>query len=124
MSRETSCKLTKLLPVVKYQSAISAQLLMTLRRSGLVRSQRGAKGGYLLAREPRQITLLEVLACLEGTKNLEPEGQTSPTPENSVLEEVWQKANTAAIAVLQRYTLEDLCEKRDERRRSNDMYYI
>ena len=34
-----------------------AQLLMTLRRGGFVRSQRGAKGGYLLAREPWQITL-------------------------------------------------------------------
>ncbi len=86
---------------------------MTLRRCGLVRSQRGAKGGYLLAREPCQITLLEVLACLEGTKNLAAVAQTaSPTPENSVLEEVWQEASNSAIAVLQRYTLQDLCEKR------------
>ena len=37
------------------------QLLATLRRYGLVRSQRGAKGGYLLAREPWKITLLEVV---------------------------------------------------------------
>ncbi len=102
-----------------------AQLLMMLRRCGLVRSQRGAKGGYLLAREPCQITLLEVIACLEGTKNLAALDQTaSPTPENSVLEEVWQEASDSAIAVLQRYTLQDLCEKRDERQRSNTMYYI
>ncbi|HEY9826719.1 MAG TPA: Rrf2 family transcriptional regulator, partial [Stenomitos sp.] len=42
------------------------QLLATLRRSGLVRSQRGAKGGYMLAREPWQITVLEVIRCIEG----------------------------------------------------------
>lgn len=102
-----------------------AQLLMTLRQCGLVRSQRGAKGGYLLARDPWQITLLEVLACLEGIKKLEPEGQTaSQTIENFVIEQVWQEGNSAAIAVLERYTLQDLCEKRDEYQRLNDMYYI
>lgn len=101
-----------------------AQLLIALKRCGLVRSQRGAKGGYLLAREPRQIRLLEVIACLEGTKKVQPESQTEfSTIENFVLEEVWQEANTAAIAVLQGYTLQDLCEKRDESR-SNTMYYI
>ena len=102
-----------------------AQLLMMLRRCGLVRSQRGAKGGYLLAREPWQITLVEVLACLEGTKNLEPEGQTaSQTMESFVIEQVWQEGTLAAIAVLQRYTLQDLREKRDEGQQLNSMYDI
>lgn len=102
-----------------------AQLLIMLRRCGLVRSQRGAKGGYLLAREPGQITVCEVLACLEGNKNIEPEGQTvNPTPETFVIEEVWQEASTAASEVFKRHTLEDLCEKRDESQRLNTMYYI
>ena len=102
-----------------------AQLLMMLRRCGLVRSQRGAKGGYLLAREPWQITLVEVLACLEGTKNLEPEGQTaSQTMESFVIEQVWQEGTLAATAVLQRYTLQDLREKRDEGQQLTSMYDI
>lgn len=102
-----------------------AQLLIALRRCGLVRSQRGAKGGYLLAKEPSQITVREVLACLEGNKKLEPEGQTAdPTPETFVIEEVWQEASAAASAVFQRYTIQDLREKRDESRRLNTMYYI
>lgn len=102
-----------------------AQLLMTLRQCGLVRSQRGAKGGYLLAREPQQIRLLEVLACLEGSKSLEPERQiASQTMEDLAIQEVWQEANTAAIAVLQGYTLQDLCKKRDECQQSNSMYFI
>ena len=42
------------------------QLLATLRRGGLVKSQRGSKGGYFLTREPRKITVFEVLVCLEG----------------------------------------------------------
>lgn len=102
-----------------------AQLLMMLRRCGIVRSQRGAKGGYLLAREPRQISLMEILACLEGIKNPEPEGEAaSQTMEDFVIQEVWREATMAAEAVFQRYTLQDLCEKRDEGQQLNTMYHI
>ena len=102
-----------------------AQLLMMLWCCGLVRSQRGAKGGYILARAPQQITLLEVVTCLEGTRKLEPQGQLgSPTPETYAIESVRQEITTAAIAVLQGYTLQDLHEKRDQYQQSNPMYYI
>lgn len=102
-----------------------AQLLMALRRCGIVRSQRGAKGGYLLAREPWQIKLLDVLVCLEGTVEHETNGHSAlATLESQVLKEVWQTANAAAISVLERYTLQDLCDRRDDRQQSNPMYYI
>ena len=102
-----------------------AQLLMALRRGGIVRSQRGAKGGYSLSKEPRKITVREVLTCLEGSQNLEPEGLTaSGTPETAAINFVWQEATTAASAVFQRHTLQDLLEKRDEEQQSNPMYYI
>lgn len=42
------------------------QLISQLRRSGLVRSVRGAQGGYLLAREPSEISVGDVLRTLEG----------------------------------------------------------
>ena len=42
------------------------QLLATLKRQGLVKSQRGAKGGYILAREPWEISLLEIIRGIEG----------------------------------------------------------
>ena len=42
------------------------QILAVLRRAGIVQSLRGAKGGYLLAIEPWQITLLEVFSSLDG----------------------------------------------------------
>jgi Rrf2 family protein len=42
------------------------QLLSRLLRSGLVRAIRGQKGGYVLARPPYEITLMEVLEALEG----------------------------------------------------------
>ena len=41
-------------------------LFATLRRSGLLQSQRGVKGGYSFARPPAEITVLEVVELLEG----------------------------------------------------------
>lgn len=101
------------------------QLLATLRRCGLVRSQRGAKGGYILAREPWKINLLEVMTCLDGA-DAQPDDQKdgTNTVEAAVILEVWKEAHEAANAILQRYTLQDLCEKRDARRQLDIMYYI
>ena len=46
------------------------QLISQLRRSGLVKSVRGAQGGYLLARSPDEITVGQVLRSLEGDLDL------------------------------------------------------
>lgn len=101
------------------------QLLATLRRGGLVKSQRGAKGGYLLARDPWKITLLEVVRCLEGSDSKASEDETaSRTVESAVVEEIWQEVHDTADEVLKRYTLQDLCDKRDARRQLDIMYYI
>jgi Rrf2 family protein len=101
------------------------QLLATLRRSALVRSQRGAKGGYLLAREPWKITLLEVVNCIEGSDSQPSETAREPkSVEGMVIREVWREVGQAADAVLQKYTLQNLAEKRDIRQQLDFMYYI
>jgi len=101
------------------------QLLATLRRGGIVKSQRGSKGGYLLAREPRKISVFDILECLEGLDVQTGEQNTNPTSlDNSVVLEIWQEARQAANSVLQNYSLQDLCEKRDSRRQLDIMYYI
>lgn len=101
------------------------QLLATLRRAGLVRSQRGAKGGYVLARDPWKITLLEAINCIEGLDAQSPDtGREAKSVEGMVIWEVWQEARQAADSVLQKYTLQDLADKRDARRQLDFMYYI
>jgi len=101
------------------------QLLATLRRSGLVRSQRGAKGGYLLAREPRKITLFDIVSCLDGLDAQASEQETArATLENAVIGDIWREVRQAVNLVLQQHTLQDLCEKRDARRQLDIMYYI
>jgi DNA-binding IscR family transcriptional regulator len=42
-------------------------LFATLRRAGILQSQRGVKGGYSFARPPEDLTVLEVVEALEGT---------------------------------------------------------
>src|SRR5215213_9604577 len=42
------------------------QLFAVLRRAGLLRSQRGVKGGYAFARDPSVVTVLEVVELLDG----------------------------------------------------------
>lgn len=102
------------------------QLLATLRRGGLVKSQRGSKGGYFLTREPWKITLLDVLECVEGLDKVHKcEEDTNPkSVESTVVEEIWLEVRNAAHSILQKYTLADLCEKRDSRSNLDIMYYI
>ncbi len=102
------------------------QLLATLRRGGIVKSQRGSKGGYLLTREPARITLFEVVACLEGLDKVQKRQQELQprTVDSAVIREIWQEACQAINSVLQNYTLADICEKRNSRRQLDIMYYI
>lgn len=100
------------------------QLLATLRRAGLVRSQRGARGGYLLTREPWKITLYEVVSCIEGFDAQIDATKTPETTEGVVINDVWQEVRQAAESVLQKYTLQDLVEKRNTKEQVDIMYYI
>jgi Rrf2 family protein len=99
------------------------QILTQVRRAGLVQSQRGSKGGFLLMREPWQITLLEIVTLVEGERK-EKESSETPTIEKTLVVEIWEQANAAAIEVLRSYTLQDLCQERETRAQNNPMYYI
>lgn len=103
------------------------QMLILLRRAGIIDSLRGPQGGHTLARPPAQITLLEVLTVLEGP--LMPNDTTRddllPTqPEDrEVMYEVWEELRTTVEKALQAITLEDLCQRKNQRS-GNLMYYI
>ena len=100
------------------------QLLATLRRAGLVRSQRGARGGYLLTRDPWKITLFEVVSCIEGF-DVQADADVPPgTTERGVINDVWSEARQAAEAVLHKYSLQDLLERRNAKQQVDIMYYI
>jgi Rrf2 family protein len=92
------------------------QMMTFLRRGGLVRSVRGAQGGYLLAREPANITSGEIVRCLEGpispadcVNEAGPEQCTRS--EYCVTRGLWEKVGKSVAEVLDNTTLEDLCQE-------------
>ncbi|PZO39619.1 MAG: transcriptional regulator [Pseudanabaena frigida] len=103
------------------------QLLATLKRQGLVKSQRGSKGGYILAREPRQISLLEIIRGIEGYDPISEQKNSKVSNESasvSVIREAWEAAQKAASNVLDGCTLKDLCDRQRQRQIATTMYYI
>lgn len=94
-----------------------------LRRGGLVQSQRGAKGGYVLTREPWKITVLDVVMLIEGDRK-ERDDNGFRSVERDLVRKIWQEASTASQTTLGQYTLQDLNQKREAEIQTNPMYYI
>ncbi len=88
-------------------------LFATLRRAGILQSQRGVKGGYSFARPPTQVTVLEVVELLEG--ELGADGQAAGA--------VWGEAVDAVRGVLGRTTIADVAD-REAQAAGAQMYYI
>ena len=86
------------------------QLFATLRRAGLLKSQRGVKGGYSFAREPGSISVLEVVELLDG-----PLGAGSAG--------VFAEAADAARDVLAKTSVQDVID-RERSDAGQAMYYI
>ncbi len=92
------------------------QLMTFLRKGGLVRSVRGAQGGYLLTRDPAMITTGEIIRCLEGP--LGPTGcvnEDAPEPclraDTCVTQLLWERIREAVATVLDNTMLEELCKE-------------
>ena len=104
------------------------QVLATLKLGGLIRSQRGVNGGYLLALDPSNVSVLDVVQCVDGSQSdrtAATHGDTlDATVECMVVCEVWLEAQIAMESTLGQYSLKDIMEKRDIRQHANVMYYI
>lgn len=90
------------------------QLMSLLRSSGFVRSVRGSKGGYVLARLPEQIRLSEVFRCLEGpvtTAECTQDKDYCERAADCAAREVWIQVEEAIHRVLDSITLADLVDK-------------
>src|SRR5689334_10323594 len=87
------------------------QILLDLRHAGLVSSQRGAEGGYWLAKPPEEIVLADLIRALEGpianVRGQPPEETTYHGPAKP-LQGVWVAVRANLRAVLETVTLADL----------------
>ncbi len=91
-------------------------MMTQLRNGGLVVAERGASGGYRLARDPSRIKLDEVFEALEGKlAPVECVGDTSACErsDDCVVRELWCEVTGAMRGVLENKTLEDLRRRRE-----------
>lgn len=89
------------------------QLIAILKSTGLVRSVRGARGGYLLAKPASEIKLSEAFTALEGpvvTAECVDNKHFCERIEDCAARNVWCKVQKAVLDILDSLTLEDMLE--------------
>lgn len=86
-------------------------ILRQLRQAGIVRSQRGAEGGYRLDRDPRDVSIADVVRALDGplaaVRGQRPE-DLAYTGSSEHLREVWVAVRAAMRHVLENISLNDV----------------
>lgn len=95
------------------------QLMSLLRLAGFVRSVKGPKGGYVLARPAGEIKVSDVFRCLEGRVTMAERGDDKACrrqPSACVARELWMEVEAAIQHVLNSLTLAHLIKKAKVRR--------
>lgn len=96
------------------------QLIAPLRNASLVKSVRGAHGGYMLTKKPDEITAGDVIRILEGP--ISPvEGIEDEEPAK---QQLWKRIRDAVKEVLDTTTLDDLAKHDDDESQDAYMFYI
>ncbi|SFA69403.1 transcriptional regulator, BadM/Rrf2 family [Lentibacillus halodurans] len=96
------------------------QLASPLRNAGLIKSVRGAYGGYVLAKDPRDIKAGDIIRVLEGP--ISPvEGIEDEEPAKQAL---WIRIRDAVKEVLDTTTLDDLKRHENDHQQDAYMFYI
>ncbi|MCR4781403.1 MAG: Rrf2 family transcriptional regulator [Lachnospiraceae bacterium] len=101
------------------------QIISSLSKAGMVRSVRGAQGGYLLTKEPKEYTVGEILEVTEGkiatVDCLRDDGYSCDAKNQCVTIRIWEKINDAVKDVVDNITLQDLLDWQAE---GADQYVI
>jgi Rrf2 family protein len=98
----------------KIPEAYLDQLLSALRRVGIVRSVRGPHGGHELARDPRLLTLGDVVTALEGPvvpHEFVHDPAAGPPAQDCAVRNAWLAAAEASQRVLDATTIQELLEQ-------------
>jgi FeS assembly SUF system regulator len=89
-----------------------AKLLKILVQGGLAQSQRGAQGGYALARAPERISVVEALEVLDGRLSLtacvEGDHESCDRESQCLMSGRWNRVNAAIVKALENLTLADM----------------
>ncbi len=90
------------------------RLILKLRSCGMIESVRGAKGGYIIRRLPKHITLLEIIEIMEGDISLVACVGCPKKCKNSgncIPREIWRELNEKIRHTFQSITLQDVLDR-------------
>lgn len=93
------------------------QLIAMLKSAGLVRSVRGPRGGYMLAKPPQEILLKDIFVTLEGpisSVDCLEHSQFAPRCTDCATRQIWNEIQNAISKVLSSRTLKDLIEQTNQ----------
>ncbi len=98
-------------------------LLSQLRRARMVDATRGKNGGYILSRDPNDITIWDVVSIFEGKVIFSPDsdGASNDGAAGKVFGQVWKEAENRVVDYLKSVKITDVMESINSGR---DMYFI
>lgn len=88
------------------------QLFSPLRKEGIIKSIRGAQGGYMLGKDPREITVYDIITVLEGPIEISDciENESCDNIDCCATRHLWQKIKNSIDNVTKNTTLNDIVE--------------
>lgn len=98
------------------------QMMRGMRQGGLLRSTRGARGGYQLARPASAISLAEVISCLEAQGS--PPQHNQESAERSVVNDLARRLEQQRMELLKSTSVAQLLQERDALLQAQTMYFI
>jgi len=101
------------------------QILTVLRKAGFITSKRGPQGGHVLARDPSQVSVAEVMAALGNPPSLRCLEQPADCARSTlcVQRDVWRQIDEATQKLLAAISIGEMAHQQ-ERRHEAGMYYI
>jgi Rrf2 family protein len=102
------------------------QLFIPLKTAGLIKSQRGAKGGVMLSRPPSHIMLGEAITALGGLTSLVEcidNGSVCARSDVCAMRDIWAEMNQSMLRVIESKTLQDMVETQLSKSSSSAMMY-
>jgi Rrf2 family transcriptional regulator, cysteine metabolism repressor len=95
-----------------------SNIIPPLKNAGLIRSVRGAQGGYVLAKDRREITLKDILLVLEGPMCMvecTEQPELCKRADECLVRDVWAEVTGKMLEALESFTLESMLEKQKRR---------
>jgi Rrf2 family transcriptional regulator, cysteine metabolism repressor len=102
------------------------QVIIPLRSAGLVKSVRGSKGGYALARPPSEICISDLVEILEGPVNLVECLRDPKACQRSsfcVSRDIWEEVSNGINRIFHSVTLEDMVNRKRKKEGLNPPMY-